>query len=318
MCTGKPGSQGEVEKSNVVRKFAGALLVIGLGAAISLHLRANHFAHWWVPGALLLVLAHGAVVGAIVWLAARLRHSAARAGDRPGTHPHPHPHEHSKLLHRPRLYDWLVRLHTFGNEQKFRNEILHFAALCPNETVLDVGCGTGTLLIAAARKMGSGQLLHGLEPSPEMLAHARRKAKSRIAESNFVHGSAGQIPFPDQSFDVILCTMVLHHLPPAMQLTALAEMCRVVRPGGRLVIVDLQPPPSVAAKLSIVTLFHRFGTDAAAPDWEMIERTLREREIEATRRHAMWNSAVIALVARMRVSGPHDQAAARTSSPCEP
>jgi demethylmenaquinone methyltransferase/2-methoxy-6-polyprenyl-1,4-benzoquinol methylase/phosphoethanolamine N-methyltransferase len=302
MCTAKSLSRTGVEKSPAGRRVAGALLLIGVGVGISLHLRANHFAHWWVPGAVLLVLAHGAIVGAVVWLAARLRQSASDVGE--PSEAHPHPHEHSKLLHRPRIYDWLVRVHTFGNEQRFRSEILRFAELRSDESVLDVGCGTGTLLIEAARTLGSGSLLHGLEPSSEMLAHARRKAKARIAGSNFVQGSADQMPFPENSFDVILCTMVFHHLPPAMQLGAIAEMCRVVRPGGRIVIVDMQAPPSVAAKLSLVTLFHRFGTNATAPDWSMIERALREREVEATSTHSMWNGAVLAMIARIPLLSP--------------
>jgi ubiquinone/menaquinone biosynthesis C-methylase UbiE len=275
--------------------------VITLGAAVSLHLRASHFTLWWVPAVVLLVLVHGAIVGAVVWMVARLRarhpEPVADAGRPP--HGHTHPHEQSHVLHRPRLYDWLVRAHTLGDEGKFRREILQVAALQPGESVLDVGCGTGSLLIEAARSLGSGSRLHGVEPSSEMLVHAQHKAQQHIPEINFVQGSADQIPFPDATFDVVFCTLVLHHLPAAMQLAAVQEMSRVVRPGGRLVIVDMQQPRTIAARLSIVTLFHKFATNATAPDWSRIEGVLAEGGIASPGWHPMWNGAVVAMVARI-------------------
>ena len=301
MCTAKSCPHATSTKSNLTARIVCGLMVIALGAAISLHLRASHFAHWWVPAAVLLVLAHGAIVAVIAGAVSRLRsrhlEPVTDAGQPP--HAHAHPHEQSYVLHRPRLYDWLVRAHTFGDEGKFRREILQVSPLRPGETVLDVGCGTGSLLIEAARLLGSGSVLYGVEPSREMLAHASRKARQHIPETNFVQGSADQIPFPDASFDVVFCTMVLHHLPAAMQIAAIREMSRVVRPGGRLVIVDMQQPRTIAAKLSIVTLFHKFATDAAAPDWGSIERVLSEGGIASLRWHPMWNGAVVAMVARV-------------------
>ncbi|EDY16564.1 Methyltransferase type 11 [Chthoniobacter flavus Ellin428] len=304
MCTSKSCSRAEFAKSKSIHRILLALLLILLGVGVSLHLRASHFAHWWVPAAVLLVLGHGVILGAVAWMVSRLRplHPESAAQTRKHPHAHPHPSEHSKVLHRPRLYDWLMRAHTFGNERRFRTSILQIAELQPGETVLDVGCGTGSLLIEAARQMGSGSLLHGVEPSSEMLAHARHKAKELISETQFVQGSADQIPFPGRSFDVVFCTMVLHHLPASVQTGAIKEMCRVVRPNGRIVIIDMQPPRTVAAKLSIVTLFHKFGTDATAPDWQNIERVLQQRNFQSAILLPIWNGAVGAMVARMQTS----------------
>ncbi len=302
MCSSKSCSHAESARSITLHRAILGLVLIALGVGVSLHLRASHLAHWWVPAAALLALSHGVIVGIATWLAMRLRRPhpapAMDVGAPPHAPAHPHPHEHSEVLHRPRLYDWLVRAHTFGSEHQFRGDILRVAQLQPGETVLDVGCGTGSLLIEAARQMGSGERMHGVEPSPEMLAHARRKAKPFIAESNLVQGSGDHIPFPDVSFDVVFCTMVLHHLPAAMQVAAIGEMCRVVRPGGRMIIVDLQPPRTLAAKLSPVNLFHRFFTKATAPDWQSIERLLQQRDIRSTTWHPMWKGALGALVAR--------------------
>lgn len=316
MCTAKSCPHATAAKSNSATRIAWALLATALGAAVSLHLRASHFTLWWLPAVVLLVLVHGAIVGAVVWMVSRLRarhpESVADSGRPP--HRHAHPHEPSHVLHRPRLYDWLVRAHTFGDEGKFRREILRVAALQAGESVLDVGCGTGSLLIEAARSLGSGNQLHGVEPSSEMLAYAQHKAQQLIPETNFVQGSADQIPFPDASVDVVFCTMVLHHLPAAMQIAAIREMSRVVRPGGRLVIVDMQQPRTIAARLSIVTLFHQFATNASAPDWSNIERVLVEGGTTSPSWYPMWNGAVVAIVARIPAEEERTTAGVRAVS----
>lgn len=84
-----------------------------------------------------------------------------------------------------------------------------------------------------------------------------------------------------------------------MQVTALHEMRRVARPEGRIVIVDMAPPHSMSAALSLVTLFHNIGGHATAPDWEMIDGSLKQQGIKTIVRHPLWNGSVTALVARI-------------------
>ena len=299
MCTSKSCGHADSAKTHSLPRAAAALVLITLGVAISLHLRASHFSHWWMPVGVAAVVVHGAIVGTIAWGVARLRRGHPAPSAHPDAGVDSHGHEHSKVLHTPRSYDWLVRVLTLGGERKFRRRILDIAELGPGETVLDVGCGTGTLLIEAARRMGSGGSVHGVELSSEMLAHARRKAEGLIDGANLVPGSADRLPFPDTFFDVVLCTMVLHHLPPAMQVAAVGEMRRVVRPGGRIVLVDMQRPRTMSAALSLVTLFHNIGTHATAPDWENIESAMKQQGIEFLGRHALWKGSVSALVARI-------------------
>jgi ubiquinone/menaquinone biosynthesis C-methylase UbiE len=102
----------------------------------------------------------------------------------------------------------------------------------PEERVLDVGCGTGALL-EAVRERWPGAAGVGVDLSLEMLAIARRRLPPAVA---LVAADAGRLPFADGAFDGATCTSVLHHWPePA---TALAEVARVLRPGGRLVLTD--------------------------------------------------------------------------------
>ena len=166
-----------------------------------------------------------------------------------------------RVVHWAARYDLLVWLMTLGREWKFRERLLAPARLQPGESVLDVGCGTGTLAIAASRQVGIGGSVHGVDPSAEMIARARAKAKRRHASVTFETGVAEALPFPDATFDVVLSTVMLHHLPGKTRQQGVAEMRRVLSPGGRLVAVDFAP----GTRHGLVSLIHGHGhVDASA------------------------------------------------------
>jgi len=129
-----------------------------------------------------------------------------------------------------------------GSEQALRQATADLAQLQPNETVLDVGCGTGTLALVARQRVGPTGRVYGIDPSAQLLARARRKAARRGLEINFQPGVIEQIPFPDRSFDVVLSTLMMHHLPDDLKRQGLAEIARVLKPGGRLLVVDFKRP----------------------------------------------------------------------------
>lgn len=288
----------ESAKPYRLRRVVLAAVVLALGAGLSLHLHAQQVSYWWLPFALL-VITHGMVIGGIAFLIAQ-RHKA-----RQGVSAVPAEccggHEHgaqSKVIRTPRLYDWLVRVLTLGGERKFRRRTLDLAGLQAGETVLDVGCGTGTLLIEAAKRVGASGAAYGIEPSSEMVAQARRKAKAQGVAVDVREGSADRLPFPDASFDVAFCTLVLHHLPDAMQTVAIGEMRRVLRPGGRIVIADLERPKTIRVALSLITLFHKVGSRATAPDWQNVELLLEQHDFQTVSKHALLGGAVSVIVGR--------------------
>src|SRR5713226_6567855 len=125
-----------------------------------------------------------------------------------------------------------------GSEQALRQTTADLAQLQPGETVLDVGCGTGTLALVAKERIGAAGSVSGIDPSAQLLTRARRKAARRGLEINFQLGVIEQLPFPDQSFDAVLSTLMMHHLPIPLKRQGLAEIARVLKPGGRLVIAD--------------------------------------------------------------------------------
>ena len=142
------------------------------------------------------------------------------------------------MLHSAAGYDWLVWLATFGRERAFREKLLRFARLIPGESVLDVGCGTGTLAITARRVVGPQGKVYGIDASPEMIARAERKARRAGAEVVLQNALAQALPFPDAEFDAVLSTVMLHHLPRKVREQAASEMRRVLKPGGRVLAVD--------------------------------------------------------------------------------
>jgi len=130
---------------------------------------------------------------------------------------------------------WLM---TRGRERAFREKLIDLARLRNDVAVLDVGCGTGTLAIAAKRRLDSTGAVYGIDPSPEMISVAGKKAQKMAVEVVFEPGVAEELPFPDGRFDVVLSTLLLHHLPARTRHEAALEIRRVLKPGGHVLAVD--------------------------------------------------------------------------------
>lgn len=158
------------------------------------------------------------------------------------------PHSHSNLETEGLTIDWAGFYDLFvsalfvGQERKLRDETLALGAIRPGEKVLDVGCGTGTLAIAAARKFGPDVQVYGSDAAPEMIARAREKAAKAGVQVHFQPGLAEALDFPDGSFDLVTNSFFMHHLPGELKSRALAEMLRVLKPGGRLLVIEFEPP----------------------------------------------------------------------------
>jgi ubiquinone/menaquinone biosynthesis C-methylase UbiE len=159
-------------------------------------------------------------------------------------------------LHRPRLYDLFVPVATLGRARAIRARTVALAGLQPGDRVLDVGCGTGDLTVAAAHRVGATSRVVGIDASPEMIGAARRKAARAGVEVEFRVGLVEALEFPDGHFDAVLSSLMVHHLPSELKRRGFIEMHRVLRPGGRVLIVDFKRPTSRTARLLMVPLAH--------------------------------------------------------------
>ncbi len=133
-----------------------------------------------------------------------------------------------------RLYDPFTRLLGVRRAHRF---LVAEAGLEPGHDVLEVGCGTGNLALLARRSHPDARVV-GLDPDPKALDLARRKAARRALPLQLDRGFADALPYPDASFDRVLSAFMLHHLEPAGKLPMLREVRRVLRPGGRLHLLD--------------------------------------------------------------------------------
>ena len=156
-----------------------------------------------------------------------------------------------------RWYDALAAVLTLGRERALRDRLAELARLAPGESVLDVGCGTGSLALAAKRRVGAAGTVVGVDASPDMIALATRKASRSGADVSFRTACAERLPFPDATFDVVLATLMLHHLPAPVRRDCARESLRVLKPGGRMLAVDFATPTT--KRRGILGRLHRHG-----------------------------------------------------------
>ena len=142
------------------------------------------------------------------------------------------------VLHSARFYDFLAWTMMLGREEAFREKVVELGRLKPGESVLDVGCGTGTLAIAAKRRVESTGRVCGIDASQEMIARARKKARKAGLEIEFKNEVIEALSFTDAQFDAVLSTLMLHHLPRGLREDGAREIRRILKPGGRVLVVD--------------------------------------------------------------------------------
>jgi ubiquinone/menaquinone biosynthesis C-methylase UbiE len=107
----------------------------------------------------------------------------------------------------------MMVLMTFGREKKLRQMTIRLAQLMPWDKVLEIGCGTGTLTLTAKAQVGTSGEVVGIDISPEMVAVASHKATRKGVDVSFQVGSIASIPFPDNRFDVVMCSFMIFHMP---------------------------------------------------------------------------------------------------------
>jgi ubiquinone/menaquinone biosynthesis C-methylase UbiE len=167
-----------------------------------------------------------------------------------------------QTIHWARLYDLSTELFG-GRVRALHRSVVELAAISPGDRVLDVGCGPGRLTLTAALAAGPAGEILGIDPSPEMIALATRKAKRVGSSAAFRVAGIEAIPAPDNHFDAVLASLMLHHLPPELQRRGLAEVLRVLKPEGRFVAADFRATPGHGVGHFLCVLGLRRGSEHA-------------------------------------------------------
>jgi len=144
--------------------------------------------------------------------------------------------------HQGHLHEALQNLFFGGRRPAVYRRLAVLSGAKPRDRVLDVGCGSGYLSRAMARAVGPEGSVLGVDPSEEAIDSARRLAPR--SNCTFAPGRAEELGDADGTYDVVVTSLVLHHLPEPMRPRAVAEMFRVLRPGGRLLVAEFRPPTS--------------------------------------------------------------------------
>ncbi len=137
------------------------------------------------------------------------------------------------------LYDPILR--AMFRERTIKTRLVTEARLRGHERVLDLGCGTGTLTVMLKKSAQDADVV-GIDADPQVLARARAKASEAGMAIAFGEGMARHLPQADESFDAVVTSLMLHHLPRDQKARALREVVRVLRPGGRFLAVDFGIP----------------------------------------------------------------------------
>lgn len=146
------------------------------------------------------------------------------------------------------IYDPLVRFISsfFDGEESLRRLTIDKMDLKPGQKVLDVCCGTGTLCAMIAEEIGSDGEVVGVDLSENMLKKAEKRREDNI---RFCYANAEEIPYADGYFDRASVTFGLHEMPHLVRMNVLREMRRVLKPGGKIIVLDYAYPKRTLAVL---------------------------------------------------------------------
>jgi demethylmenaquinone methyltransferase/2-methoxy-6-polyprenyl-1,4-benzoquinol methylase len=156
-----------------------------------------------------------------------------------------------------RHYDFINHVFTWGMDRRWREELVAQCLKLNPEKVLDIGCGTGDLTIAIARRSRGNLHITGYDFSRSMLEAAAKKVQAIVPDKkiSFIYGEAARMPFPDASFDCIGISFAFRNMLYKNPLAErnLAEIFRVLQPGGSCFIAESSQP-----KNKFIRLLHHF------------------------------------------------------------
>ena len=189
-----------------------------------------------------------------------------------------------------RFYDPVVRLTT--RERSVKRALIENARVPQGATVVDLGCGTGTLTIAIKERHPDATII-GLDADPAVLAIARGKAMKAGVEIEFIEANATTIPLPDNGVDRVVSSLFFHHLLPAQKRNVLLEAFRILAPAGQLHISDWGRPSNIMMRwlFYLVQLLDGFATTQDSVDGQL-PVLMRDAGAEEVHEHACFDTVL--------------------------
>jgi ubiquinone/menaquinone biosynthesis C-methylase UbiE len=152
------------------------------------------------------------------------------------------------------FYDFIQKY--IVRDIRYKTLLIQQANIQPGHHVLDLGCGTGTLAIMAKQAQPAAEVT-GLDADPDMLKVAKYKSAQLRVPVKFDMGFTNKLPYPDQFFDRVLSSIMIHHLKTPDKEKTAREIYRVLKPGGQLHVIDFGKPSTFYGKL-LGPFLHKF------------------------------------------------------------
>ncbi|MCR8983112.1 class I SAM-dependent methyltransferase [Brevibacillus laterosporus] len=154
-------------------------------------------------------------------------------------------------------FHWLTRLYDpalWGmKEVAFKGHLVNQANLMPEQRILDLACGTGTLTLMLKQAQPEAEVT-GLDADPNILSIARNKAEEHQVALTFQQGMSFELPFEDNHLDHAFSSLFFHHLTREMKRNTIQELLRTLRPGGEVHIIDFGKPHNVVMRAAFFTV----------------------------------------------------------------
>jgi ubiquinone/menaquinone biosynthesis C-methylase UbiE len=154
-------------------------------------------------------------------------------------------------------YDKYMKRITFGREDQLRKMTIDLAGVKPGNNVLEIGCATGSLTLAAKRQAGTNGRVSAIDIIPGMIEESRKKATQALLDIDFKLASMDNLPFAGDQFDVVICSFMIFHTSEKVRNKGIEEIYRVLKPNGTWLVLDISLPATSWSR-SLLKLFLGF------------------------------------------------------------